>query len=63
VSVSDAHGYNANYGIVQNENVDRQIQAELVAMSLPSQIDAPQNMKKGWTTTLTKHVEWRSSEN
>jgi len=57
VRVSAAHGYNANYGIVQNENADRQIQAELVAMSLPSQIDAPTNMKAGWTTTLTKDAD------
>ena len=54
VRVSAAHGYNTNYGVLQDENADRQIQAELVAMSLPTEVEMPTNMKEGWTTTLTK---------
>jgi len=45
---------NTHYGLVQDENADRQIQAELVAMSLPTEVEMPTNMKEGWTTTLTK---------
>jgi len=54
VRVSEAHGYNTHYGLVQDENADRQIQAELVAMSLPTEVEMPQNLKEGWTTTLSK---------
>ena len=57
VSVSDTHGYNTNYGIVQNDSADRQIEAELVAMSLVTQVDVATNMQDGWTTTLTKDVD------
>jgi len=54
VSVSKAHGYNTDYGIVDNENVDTQLEEELVAMSLPTEIEIPENLQEGWTTTLTK---------
>jgi len=54
VRVSEAHGYNTHYGLVQDENADRQIQAELVAMSLPTEVEMPKNLQEGWTTTLTK---------
>jgi len=54
VHVSEAHGYNTHYGVVQDENADRQIEAELVAMSLPTEVEMPQHLKEGWTTTLTK---------
>jgi len=54
VKVSEAHGYNTNYGLIQDENAERQIQAELVAMSLPTEIEMPTNLQEGWTTTLTK---------
>ena len=57
VNVSAMHGYNTNYGVVKNDGADRQIEAELVAMSLPTQIDAATNMRKGWTTTLTKDAD------
>ena len=57
VSVSDVHGYNTNYGVVQNDRADRQIEAELVAMSLPTQVDIARNMKSGWTTVLTKDAD------
>jgi len=54
VSVSEAHGYNTNYGLVNDERADRQIEAELIAMNLPTEVETPQNLKEGWTTNLTK---------
>ena len=57
VAVSNAHAYNSNYGIVDNGYADQQIQAELVAMNEPTQIDRPTNMKAGWTTELTKDAD------
>jgi len=54
ISMSQVHGYNTNYGVVQDPNADRQIQAELVAMSLPTEVEMPHNLPKGWTTRLTK---------
>lgn len=54
VSISDAHGYNTNYGLIEDERADRQIQAELVAMSLPTEIEIDSNMNADWTTTLEK---------
>jgi uncharacterized protein YceK len=57
VSVSNAHAYNTNYGIVKNDYADKQIQEELLAMNLPTQVDAVTNMKAGWTTELTKDAD------
>ena len=54
VKVSASHGYNTNYGILDGDSADRELEAELVAMSLVPEIDVPQNMQEGWTTTLTK---------
>jgi len=54
ISISDTHSYGTSYGMVDNYAADRQIEEELVAMSLPEEIDNPQNMHEGWTTTLTK---------
>ena len=54
VKVSEAHGYNTNYGILQDLNADSQIEAELVAMSLSTEIEIPVNLQEGWTTNLTK---------
>ena len=54
VSVSSLHNYNTNYGLVENHEADQQIQGELLAMNLPTEVDAPRNMKAGWTTELSK---------
>jgi len=54
VSMSPVHEYSTNYGLIQDPNADRQIQEELVAMSLPTEVEMPQNLPEGWTTTLTK---------
>ena len=57
MSVSNAHAYTENYGIVDNAYADQQVQAELLAMNEPAQIDRPSNMKAGWTTELTKDAD------
>ncbi len=57
VSVSQVHYYNENFGLVQNYLADRQLQKELVAMSLPTTIDIPIDMNPEWTMELTKDVD------
>jgi hypothetical protein len=57
VSVSEAHYYNENFGLVQNNLADRLIQQELVAMSLPTKIDIHIDMNPEWTMELTKDVD------
>ena len=57
VSVSSSHSYNTNYGLVANHQADQQIRAELLAMNLPTEVDAPRNMKAGWTTELSKDAD------
>ena len=57
ISVSEAHLYNTNYGIVQNDYVSQQINEEILATNLPTQIDEPNNLQEGWTTELTKDAD------
>lgn len=54
ISMSDAHLYNGDFGMIQNDEADRIVQQELVAMNLPTQIEMPQNINPEWTTELTK---------
>jgi len=54
VSMSDVHGYRTDYGLIEDESADKQIEAELVAMSLPTEIEIDSNMNADWTTTLEK---------
>ena len=54
VSVSDTHYYNENFGLVQNDAADRQVQQELLAMSLPTEVDVPIDMNAEWTMNLIK---------
>ena len=54
ISVSEAHLYNTNYGITQNDYVNQQINAELLAMNEPTQVEMPTHLQEGWTTELTK---------
>ena len=57
ISISEAHYYNENFGVIQNDVADKQVQQELVAMSLPSEVEIPKNMNSEWTMELTKDVD------
>jgi len=57
VAMSEAHLYDANYGVVQNYMADQQIQQELVAMNQPTQVEMPTNLPAGVTTQLTKDAD------
>lgn len=54
VSVSEAHYYNDDFGLLQNDMADGEIQQELIAMNLPTEIDTAINMNSEWTTELIK---------
>jgi len=57
VSISDTHYYNENFGLLQDDLADRQLEEELVAMSLPTKIDMPTDMNSEWTMELTKDAD------
>ncbi len=57
ISMSEAHLYNGDFGLIQNDAADRQVQQELVTMNLPIQVDMPQMMNPEWTTELTKDAD------
>lgn len=57
VAMSDAHLYNGNFGLIQNNEADRQVQEELIAMNLPTEVEMPQNMNPEWTTELIKEPD------
>ena len=54
ISMSDAHLYNGDFGMIQNDEADRLVEQELIAMNLPTETEMPQNLNAGWTTELTK---------
>ena len=62
VSVSDAHSYNANYGLVENHQVDRTIQQELLAQNNPTEIEQPIG-NQNWTTELVLDPDAVTAEN
>jgi len=57
VSVSETHYYNQNFGLVQNDVADKEIEKELWTMSLPVEVDMPIDMNPEWTMELTKDVD------
>ena len=54
VSVSESHYYNEEFGLLDNNMVDKQIEEEVLMMSLPTEVDMPTDISPEWTVELTK---------
>lgn len=57
VSVSDSHYYDENFGLVRNDDADRQLQQELLLTSLPAEVDMPIDMDAEWTMNFRKDAD------
>ena len=62
VNVSSEHLYSSNYGLVDDYEVDRQIQQEILAQNNPTEIEEPIS-NPNWTTKLLADPDAVTEEN
>jgi len=62
VNVTNAHSYNSNYGLVQNDEVDAHIQQEILAQNNPTEIETYFS-DPNWSTELVLEPDAVTAEN
>ena len=63
ISSSGVHAYNENFGLIQNYEVDRRVDAEILAQNNPTQIENQFPSKPSWTTELILDPDAVTAEN